>query len=51
MNNKAIGGSDLRPVYASSVPRLTSFYAILWISHSDSTGRFKRLRLDAENGI
>ena len=51
MTNNALGGSGPCPVYASSVLSLTSFYAVISIIHSDSTGRFKRLRLDAAKGI
>ena len=50
MNNNAPMGGGSCPVYASSVLSLTSFYAVISIIHSDSTGRFKRLRLDAAKG-
>ena len=51
INNTPTQGGGPCPVYASSVQRLTSFYAVIQIIHSDSTGRFKRLRLDAAKGI
>ena len=51
MNNNAPMGSGPRPVYASSVLSLTSFYAIPWVIYSDPTGLFKPLTLDAANGI
>tara|TARA_B100000787_G_C16011296_1_gene214371 strand:- start:53 stop:208 length:156 start_codon:yes stop_codon:yes gene_type:complete len=51
MNNNAPMGGGACPVYASSVLRLTSFYAIPWVIHIDPTGLFKKLTLDAVNGI
>ena len=51
MNNNAPMGGGPRPVYASSVQRLASFYAIPWVIYSDPTGLFKPLTLDAANGI
>ena len=51
MNNNAPMGGGSRPVQASSVQRLASFYAIPWVIYSDPTGLFKPLTLDAENGI
>ena len=51
MNNNAPMGSGPCPVYAFSVQRLASFYAIPWVIYSDPTGLFKPLTLDAENGI
>ena len=43
-------GGGPRPVYASSVLRLSSFNAVLQIIHRDPTERSKRLRLDAAKG-
>ena len=51
INNNAPMGGGPRPVYASPVRRLTFFYAIPWVIHIDPTGLFKKLTLDAVNGI